>query len=59
MHDPTYVKYLKIVRFMEAERRIVVVRAGGGRGELPSNGYKMSVLQGESGPEICYSALGL
>ena len=29
MHDPTYVKYLKIVRFMEAERRIVVVRAGG------------------------------
>ena len=29
LHDPTYVKYLKIVTFMEAESRRVVVRAGG------------------------------
>ena len=27
IHDPTYMKYLKIVKFMEAESRRVVVRA--------------------------------
>ena len=46
----------KTVRFMEAERRMVVVRGQGGgeRRQLLSKGYRVSVARDEKILEVCF-----
>ena len=53
--DFTYLKYLRVVRLLETERRMPIARdwgGGGMGGELMFNGYRVPVGKGQKWLEL-------